>query len=398
MKTKLKLRLGLLLYCTVLVFVPEISIYALCLNGVSVIIALAANVSFILFLRSRKPAEKTIINRLLLTNFYVKMMFCLLYYSLSCVGYSSQTHKNDLEKVFSNTMLSYISVKTASNLGFLIYILISLARTLLFISPGTFRSLNATVVHWVAMTVLLAYFVADLIFFQVVFSANKCEVDQNGIGIHTFALEIFLKTREQISEGMTKGCYVAPTTLPLSVILLAIESVRVVAATARELKKSRRQKTRVVPDIPVVRARYTVKKTIRSNSVSSENPIKIVEARRLSLQFVPKEKVEDLEMNNMELDIKLKETSSTRLVVDFISNLMKRTYSLVVFLFALASLCFMLPISFLGLDRLQIMFKIGKLDVFFVPVFWLLIDKDVWQFTKKNLSKRILGVKMRLSN
>ena len=301
MQSKQKLRLALLLYCTVLVFVPETSIYAVCLNGFSVSVAIAANVSFILFLQSRKPAEKTVLNKLLLLNFCFKLFFCLYMFSMNCISYSSQTNQNDLEKVLSSTILSYISLKTAFTLVVMIYILISLSRTLLFISPAAFRSLNVRIVQWVAISILLSYFVAETIYFQLIFPSDECEVDQHGNGIHAFAFEIFWKSRVQIAEGLTKQCYVLPTIMPLCVILVAIECVRVIAATFREIKKTRK-KIRVSPVLPdEVRASKTkstkrqpadqipsIKKTSRSNSVpvSTESPFKSDQVRRLSMQFL----------------------------------------------------------------------------------------------------------------
>ena len=413
MKTKLKLRLGLLLYCTALVFVPEISIYAVCINGFSACVVIAANVSFIRFLQSKKPADKTIINRLLLLNFCFKLLFCLFYYSMTCVGYSSQTHQNSLEKVLSTTMLSHITVKTVSTVDVMFYILISMSRTLLFVSPATFRSLNVRIAQWVAISILLAYFVAEIVYFQVIFPFSECEIDQFGNGIHALAFEVFWKTREQIAEGLTKQCNVLPAVMPLCVILVAIECIRVIAATVRELRKSRK-KAKVSPNLPVVGVSFTkiikgqadqrqsTKKTSRSNSVplTTESPDKSDQGRRLSLQLICMQKTV-LEMNNIKLetrnDTTFKESSTLRILLDYISNLVRRTYSLVIFLLSLMIFCFVLPISFLGLDRKEIMYKVGKLDVFFVPVFWLLIDKDVWLFTQKNLKERFLSLKMRFS-
>ena len=405
MNTKLKLSVCLFLFCASLVFVPEISIYAVFLNGISTTVAIAAIVSFIIFLQSRKPAEKTVINRLLHLNFYFKLMLCLYYYLMTCIGYSSQTHPNYLEKVLSSTMLSHISVKTVGTLNVMFYVFISMSRTCLFVSPGIFRSLNVWFVQWVAIAMLLAYFVAEIVYFQVLFHSEYCEVDQFGNGIHSFAFEVFLKSRAQIAEGLTKRCNVMAAVMPLCVILVAIESIRVIAATVRELKKSRK-KARVSPDFLV--ASYTkrikiqenqsktIKKTSRSNSVplSTECRVKLSdEVRRLSLQNSCIKKAE-IKLNTNH-HIKLNEKSTLRILVDLIYNLVKRTYSLVVFLMALVLFCFILPISFLGMDRLEIMYKVAKLDILFVPVFWLLIDKDVLQYTKKILKESFMSIKMR---
>ena len=413
MKTKLKLRLGLLIYCAALVFVPEASIYAVCINGFSVFVTIASNVFFILFLQSRKPAEKTVINRLLLLNFCFKLLCCLYFYSMTCIAYSFQTHQSNLEKVLSSTIHSHISVEILSTVGVMFYIFISLSRTFLFVSPAAFRSLNVKIVQWFAIAILLAYFVTETVYYQVIFPSSQCEVDQRGNGIHAFAFEVFWKTREQIAEGLTKQCYVIYAIMPLCVILLAMECFRVIAATVRELKKSRK-KARVSPDLPEVGVSYTkgikrqpadqaqsIKKTSRSNSVPVST-IKSDQVRRLSLQLLHMRKEEDLKMIKLKLETnhasKLKETSTMRILLDFISSLVRRTYSLAVFFLALMGFCYILPISFLGLDRKEIMYKVGKLDVFFVPVFWLLLDKDVWLFTKKNLEKSFLSLKIWFSN
>ena len=389
------LQLFLVIYCFSLLAVPETSIYALIVNGAAVALAMAADTAFLVFLQSRKPVEKTVLNRLLVVNFSFKILLPVYYFAITCIGYDSIVKDISLSDSLSTTIFSYASFKMMANLSFIIYIIISLSRLLLFISPSLFRSLNPTTTMLIPVGILVIY----LITFQSILL--PCEVDQQGNGVHRFAFAIFIETREAIIKRthFINKCFIFPTVVLFCCILLVVESIRLAVAAKRGLIKSL-EKNKVSAGC-VNQTKYG--HPLKTQSFSLPNLFEVSELntpvtiRRLSLQL-SREKDPPVELikegrrrfihNNTD------RKQDFRCVIKIIVNLISRTYYLIVLIISIALFSFLLPVSFYKVDRLHILFKLAKLDIYFVPVFWLLFDKAVWHFTAKNVKTlcRVLGM------
>ena len=71
-------------------------------------------------------------------------------------------------------------------------------------------------------------------------------------------------------------------------------------------------------------------------------------------------------------------------VKNYILSLLMRTYSLVVLIFFIALIVFLLPKHLFFIEHTHRLFLILiDLEMYFVPIFFILIDKEMFQFTKK---------------
>ena len=185
MKAKFKLRLLLAGYVCFLLITPTIySLYSVFVDGVASFLAISAIVQFINYLKSRKSSEKNILNRQMLLNFYLKLIYYPLYYMMIYVGYSSLSPPvNELETILASTILSYSSTRIWLILTIAMYMLLSASRALLIISPGTFLSLDAKFFQRVSLLVIIIIFIFELIISQVVYST--CDVNEKGHQLHT---------------------------------------------------------------------------------------------------------------------------------------------------------------------------------------------------------------------
>lgn len=86
-----------------------------------------------------------------------------------------------------------------------------------------------------------------------------------------------------------------------------------------------------------------------------------------------------------------------REVKNYVLMLVARSYSIVI-VFALLLLCFIVwPFNYnvIGFDSQEISAKIVKIDLFFVPVFWIMIDKDVYKYAKEAIKKKYRSLMMK---
>ena len=140
------------------------------------------------FLMSRKPAEKTILNRQILMNFCFKIPVYLQGYLIVCVKQISRSRPlNVFEQFLVSTVLSYFCCRLVIVLNISMYILISMARTLVFVSPVGFISMKNKKFQFISMLTVLALFIQEDVVSQTLFSADKCNVDHNGDALHSLA-------------------------------------------------------------------------------------------------------------------------------------------------------------------------------------------------------------------
>ena len=58
---------------------------------------------------------------------------------------------------------------------------------------------------------------------------------------------------------------------------------------------------------------------------------------------------------------------------------------------------FFLPeVSFTYFKQMHIQSIVWKLEFFFLPVFWIMMDNDVWNFTKKSIRSKFIALKLKI--
>ena len=203
------LRLGLFLYICLLLLGPEAySVYNVSVDVMSTVLSLYATIFFIAFLRSRKPADQHILNRLMLMNFYLKLLYYPLYYMGLYIGF--QGHSMDKTTKFWLLKLgSYSSGRIWIIMMVAMYTLVSASRALYFISPAKMQSLNTKFCLRVSKFLMLLLFVVEVVLSQVVFSPANCDVNENGHELHTFDSYQFIFDPTNVSN-QTREYYQTP--------------------------------------------------------------------------------------------------------------------------------------------------------------------------------------------
>ena len=118
------------------------------------------------------------------------------------------------------------------------------------------------------------------------------------------------------------------------------------------------------------------------------------EERRLSLQILPplnnKESPELNEPKRVVVNINQDHTAQTltdaEKMKDYVSFLLLRTYTLVTVTMFFGLVYLSLP------NHMEIRIEFVSIDVYFVPVFWILYEKEAWSYTVKNTKKMYLSV------
>jgi hypothetical protein len=281
------------------------------------------------------------------------------------------------------------------------------------------------------MPLIVAVLVIDIIFSDGVISPEECKQDKFGFELYQLAFLIrdsnntsmgvedqawsnfteesywYNETKSNITEDLLwpnptmletpKVCHLFPSVQVLLTTLILIEVIRLIAATLRKLKILKKTK-KVVPSVSSEPLNEVIKKSVsktdyRSNSVPTldfkpnvSNPI-----RRASLSFISnydKPKTpdhKDTVVINMEIaEVETKPESQKLLlfieIKNYILSLILRTYSVEILLLALC-------LSFFQFQNNPKLFYIFlTLDLYFVPTFWILIDKEVFQFSKKKIN------------
>ena len=221
---------------------------------------------FTLFILSsvyRKPADKTVLNRHLLIHFWMRLVVILPHvYTFKCISFISQARPlNGFETFLSRTLLSHYLTRIGMIAYFTIYILISASRTLVFISPATFVSAKTTFWNLISIPILLVVLTSELILSGVLISPNKCQFDKVGFKLWDLAFTIsdrnisrmsmeennttiFDETSQfptasstsaaTMSESTPQVCHLFPMLMILLSTLIALETIRCLAAAVRE--------------------------------------------------------------------------------------------------------------------------------------------------------------------
>ena len=156
------------------------------MDSLSLLISLAHIFLFISFLRSRKPAEKNILNRQFLFNFYLKIFLMLRVYVSTVYTFTFTTLGEKTSPIThpSSLLINYLGIRTSGIIQTASYVLISVSRMVLIVFPTTFHNLNTTL--WAGMTYvsICILFLGDLSMQLVVYNPNKCQENLAGIKLH----------------------------------------------------------------------------------------------------------------------------------------------------------------------------------------------------------------------
>ena len=181
---KSKKRLSLTVYFCILSVVSmseDYGISTLIVFGVANVITTSATCFYMAFLMSRKPAEKTILNRQILMKFCFKIPVNLQTYMLMCVKHLSQARPlNVTEHFLGSTVLSWFAFRLSIVFTVSMYIIISVARTIVFISPVAFISINTKKIQCFSILILLTLLAEEVVVYLTFLSADKCHINQFG--------------------------------------------------------------------------------------------------------------------------------------------------------------------------------------------------------------------------
>ena len=211
MKTQLKLRLALLFYLGLLLITPK-GHAMITVHVASTITAASASIAFLVYLLSRKPVERNILNRQLVLLFVLKLISFPYYSGLRYFQYrylsqlqSQQEDWEGWELLLTGTLFSLSSTRIVVILNILMYTLFSAYRTLLFISPSKFNYLNKKKVLYSSILIVVLVFVFEILMSQVVFSPARCEINARGNRIHSLVVESRRETNFNMSTNLNKS-------------------------------------------------------------------------------------------------------------------------------------------------------------------------------------------------
>ena len=379
MTNKFKLGLSaLFVYVCLLLFVP-FGIAGLCVDVAAGILSVPATLLMIIYFTSKRPADQSILTRLMTVHFcYVLLMFPL-WYAILCAGIIKQYYpQNNSIKLLSSTVLSYSSVRIVANTDILLYFFISLSRTLFIISPAFMMSLNARLVQWISSAVMVSIFITELCLSQFVFSPEKCILNRNGLQLHSLAFPSHNRINVESVEG-SEVCTLFPTFRILLTSLIICEAIRISVAIGkmwRKYKNKIRPLTHLqAPKTKVVTVR-TYRKRIHSDSyITTES---VHKRRRGSFPFTPFSR-KSIAISINVGDTKPKAPKFLDELKSYLLLLMLREYSVVIIIAFSFLVNFLIPEFVVGQRRL-LNIKIFKLELFFVPIFWVFRDIGVRKY------------------
>lgn len=459
MDTKHKLRLGVFVYVFILLFTPgEYTLYSICVDGMASVVSVCITAYFISFLNSRKPTEKNILNKQMVMNFCLKFIYYLFYFMAMVVGYIVKIRPpTDLEKILMSSFLSYSTGRLLTILSVATYTLMSASRTLLFILPRTYHTLNVKLFQRLSMAIISSLALMELILSQLVFSSDKCDVNENGYELHTLTnffpadkkpltntlccktnetdkiLPNFNETWEEYDEITNhslydmfpllnqtkekktiaiKTCTLFPTLRIIMIMLVLIEMARLITAIARMIRKMKNQTVQDKPKKQIVQVephqcRVQPKpdepkpKLKRSESFPIQSTSNLSFQRRGSHEhaicFREKETKISIPVNVFEIEEITKKSKNLdwKKLKNYVSLLVLKTYSLVIITVIVYLCSFFLPVQFYFFWQLKFQYIVVKLDLFLAPVVWIIIDKEVWNFTSRKIKEKFLAFKMK---
>ena len=362
-----------------LIVLPEnFTVAGLFVFGMLSLAASASTILLISYFRSRRPEDKNILNKQILINFYIKLLGYIMHYMTQCVGYVLQTQpENHLAVVLSTTLLSHSNVAILVKLAALSYTLMSASRMVLFISPSTFATLKTSLLQWISISIIITFFTLELILNLVVYSPDKCTINQFDRQLHYLASSPINSAQADI-EGNSKMCSHFPTFRILVALLIVFEAVSVIA---QGMRMSGVNKNRIHPAIHIKQS----KKRDRSYSVPALNiSTTHHQARRSSFptQAFPRSK-EPRSSNTDPSSQSSTARFNSDTIIKYLLLFVRGEYSVVLVIYIFFSINGMLPFY------LRIDFKVFliQLDLFAVPVFWLICNDKIMQFTENKIRR-----------
>ena len=286
MKSKLKLRLGLLAYfCFLLITPGEYTLMIVGVNTVATTVSASSSLAFISFLHSRKPAEKNILNLQMQMHFYFKLLYYPYYSMLVYLWHRSHSEQEEgWELLLRHTIFSYSSARILQILSVVMYSVISASRTLLFISPAKFYALQTRRVLFGSILTLMLVFVFEVIMSQAVFSPARCDVNESGIYIHEIphfvskdAINNGTCFNQTILELPEKTCTLFPSFRIVIVLFLCLEATRLTVAVYRKYNRIKTQNK----VSPVQTNPFPSKQVQQSNPIPPPFPFEPVQSNPL---------------------------------------------------------------------------------------------------------------------
>ena len=202
--------------------------------SILITVACLANIMILMYFRTRHPSEKTVLNHLFVQSCWLKIFVQLYALFLMIFGYVSTIYPdNKLLVNVINLLFSVIVIKALLTVQSSMYIIISVFRMAVFLSPTFFLRVNKAIVKKVATSILFAGFFGEILVAKLVY--GECKESPNGLKyFQLFSIPQRAANTRVDREGV---CRHFPTWIPLACLLLVLELVRVVAASVRNVRK-----------------------------------------------------------------------------------------------------------------------------------------------------------------
>ena len=423
---------GCLLYvCFIAFALNTYSIFDAVTGIILILNSALANIIVISFFRSRNNADKTVLNSLFVINCTLKVLmvpygivFAIAAHLIRKVGILTE-----LQFLFNYRFLKSLLVAHIT-----MYIIISIFRMLLFVSPQMFIKTNKTLVKGITILMLLVAFLGEYLISK--FAYSDCKFSSTGINYD----ELWRNPKKSSEEmkNVEGVCRLFPSTITLSFILLILELVRLIAAIVRHLKKVKakveREKQKARKIMNQKKAEKTDSRTIGFKN-EFRGPRRLSEPQLMSSQQqqldtdISLKRRKSLDSSSSSGQLKLREPCWQRAPVlrvggppakvaadsqassvkegkeswlsrhqgipAYIKSMIMRAYSSVVFLITFSIFMnIFAPEAMFSLQDIETRtYKLlAKIDFFGTPVFWLLVEKEMNNYAKKCIKSVFLSV------
>ena len=243
MNIKILLRCALCVYTGILLIDSgQYTAFRLCVNIVASLVSILATLAFILYIRSRKPVDTSLLHYQMLMYFRFRLLVYPYWMISSLLGYRMQNNSDEplwMELVLRRTAFSYNSSRIVILLNGTMLTLISAVRALLFLSPATFKSTSKRISKWCTSIIMLMVLSFEVIMSTQVYTTDKCLTDQNGIQLNAFP---YFGTNNTLPDFPTeKTCNIFPLFKILALIFLSLEGIRFMLAVVKKYQSLKRK-------------------------------------------------------------------------------------------------------------------------------------------------------------
>ena len=392
------------------------------------LVSASVNMLIITYLKSKSPSDRTILHNLFIMNCIIKLLTIPYAIVFIVVGHFIRNYGILTQLTF---LFSLRAFRAMFVLHVSMYVIISVFRLILFVSPELFINTNKKLVEKIAAFLLALLTSAEYLIGK--FAYAQCKYTPHGINWD----ELFrLPTKSTKETKHLKGvCYLFPSLLILSILFFGLEAARLIAATIKETKKikvhiqkdnfqrqvkerellearSKHHVTKIKLESYQCRRRSApqalrdIVKPRRSHSIGSSLYSKEMFSRTELPDNSPPERLSNEiseQINSMQKKDEKKNDflTLTAEVSKFLKFMIMRAYSIVIFALTFTLLVnIFAPEALFTLKDLELRTYtfFSKVEFLAVPILWVLMENEMYIYIKNVLKKFSLEVKAKILN